>query len=114
MVTTRAPRPRSVPSTNTRGSPPPGNESKDDGPPEDDEEEEDEGMDTGAAGDSDNEEEGEPEGTMGERQSSPPEEVDALSEGETASTMTGQFYSESFARRLLKTNARGLSLTKRC
>ena len=62
-------------------------------------------MDTAAAGDSDDEEEEELKGMMRERQSSPPEEVDALLEGETASTMTGQFYSESFARRLLKTNA---------
>ena len=113
-VTTRAPR-RPVPPVNPRGSgnlplglaPSQGNESEDDGLPEEEEEEEEEevGMDTAANGDGDDGEEGELEGTMREGQSSPPEEVDALSEGETASTMTGQFYSESFARRLLKTNA---------
>ena len=35
----------------------------------------------------------------------PPMEVDAGSQADTASTMTGAFYSEAFARRILKTSS---------
>ena len=77
-------------------------------PPDDreDEDEEQEEMETEnleGAGDSDDEDDDEDALQKGQgTATSPPAEVDTMSQGETASTMTGQFYSESFARRLLK------------
>ena len=77
-------------------------------PQHEDEGEEDDETEDDPLQEEDNADEDEEDGVedaLQDKPAPPPAEVETSSQADTASTMTGQFYSESFARRLLKPSA---------